>query len=212
MLTLSRVAIKTNRDRHQSTSTISLSVLRQVGSSHLLHRLPRTDVLNRLCWYVADRYCAELRNLRAFRPRSNSLHSIRPPQRVSEGVFALAQFLLQQITIMEDPDAEDKRRKLIYDRVPSETVKDPSGLARELLWRAQREVPHLSTADTTGVGSSMNKSEINGKKGKSLVMLPPKSKSRVWNFTPPYVPIWLPLPLRSADGRRIDNGSSKIIR
>ena len=94
---------------------------------------------------------------------------------------------------MEDPEADDKRRKLIYDRIPMETVKDPSGLARELLWRAQREVPHLSTADDNGSGHTI-KSEMNGKKGKGLVMLPPKSKARVWNFTPPYVVLSLVSP------------------
>ena len=109
-----------------------------------------------------------------------------PAPRVLEGLYTLASFLVEQVTILDDPNAEEKRRKLIHDRIPSEVVRDPSGLARELLWRVQRELPHL--VDNGHAERLMNgkKPGKNGliKKPKDLIMLPAKPRSRVWNFSP----------------------------
>ena len=94
----------------------------------------------RLCWYVADRYCAELRAMRSFRPRAQTvpqpLH-----QRILQGLSALADFLVDQASTLEDSTAEDKKRRTIYDRIPAEVVSDPIGLAKELQWRVRRELP-----------------------------------------------------------------------
>ena len=149
-----------------------------------LERLSPADSQRRLCWYVGDRYCTDLRALRAYRPRSNTALPRRPSQTVMEGLFALATFLVEQVAILEDPEAEEKRRKLIHDRVPAEVVRDPSGLARELLWRVQREVPHLIPQNSGGEAQGPKCAERNGKKGRGLVMLPSKPKSRMWNFNP----------------------------
>jgi F-box/leucine-rich repeat protein 10/11 len=52
----------------------------------------------------------------------------------------LAKFLITQTDIIENADEEDKKRSLVYNKIPHEVVKDPSGLARELLWRVKREL------------------------------------------------------------------------
>lgn len=39
---------------------------------------------------------------------------------------------------MEDPSVEEKKRKAIHGRIPTEMTHDPAALARELRWRCQR--------------------------------------------------------------------------
>lgn len=86
---------------------------------------------------------------------------------------------------MEDASTEEKKRNLIHGRIPSDAVKDPSGLARELKWRVERELPEL-------VEVVQSKVETNGhavpagsaKKSTRATVLPVKAKSRTWNFDP----------------------------
>jgi F-box/leucine-rich repeat protein 10/11 len=122
----------------------------------------------RLCWYVADKHCAELRALRSYRPRSTKVAAKPPAEVVLRGLIDLAQFLQSQVSIMEDEDAEDKRRKLVFDRIPGETVRDPAGLARELLWRASREL-HLPEGEVHDVREIQ---PVNGVKGKRKAAAP----------------------------------------
>lgn len=61
---------------------------------------------------------------------------------VLEGLVHLARFLISQTDIIENADEEDKKRSLVFNKIPHEIVKDPSGLARELLWRVKRELGH----------------------------------------------------------------------
>jgi hypothetical protein len=61
---------------------------------------------------------------------------------VLEGLVHLANFLISQTDIIENPEEEDKKRSLVFNKIPHEIVKDPSGLARELLWRVKRELGH----------------------------------------------------------------------
>jgi F-box/leucine-rich repeat protein 10/11 len=61
---------------------------------------------------------------------------------VLEGLVHLAKFLISQTDIIENNEEDDKKRSLIYNRIPQEVVKDPSGLAHELLWRVKRELGH----------------------------------------------------------------------
>jgi F-box/leucine-rich repeat protein 10/11 len=81
---------------------------------------------------------------------------------VLRGLQDLAKFLQSQVHILEDESAEEKRRKLVYDRVPGEVVRDPAGLARELMWRASRELHE--EAHELGAG----KVELNGARGGKL--------------------------------------------
>lgn len=39
-------------------------------------------------------------------------------------------------------EEEDKKRSLVFNKIPHEVIKDPSALARELLWRVKRELGH----------------------------------------------------------------------
>jgi len=71
------------------------------------------------------------------------MSTLAPPHPVVlEGLVHLAKFLISQADIIENPDEEDKKRSLVFNKIPHEIVKDPSGLARELLWRAKRELGH----------------------------------------------------------------------
>lgn len=101
----------------------------------LTFRFPFHD---RLCWYVAERYCQELRAAAAYRPSGASKPEQDLHPRVLAGLVALSDFLVRQLRIMESPAVEDKRRKAIYDKIPNDKIKDPSALARELRWRTRR--------------------------------------------------------------------------
>lgn len=69
------------------------------------------------------------------------MSTLAPPHPVVlEGLIHLANFLITQTDIIENEEEEDKKRSFVSNKVPSEIVKDPSGLARELLWRVQREL------------------------------------------------------------------------
>lgn len=43
------------------------------------------------------------------------------------------------MAVLEDETEKDEERSRVYNRIPSDVVKDPSGLARELKWRVDRE-------------------------------------------------------------------------
>lgn len=151
--------------------------------------------MDRLCWYVAERYCNELRQMRAYRPRATTV-AAPPHQVVLEGLVHLADFLITQADIVENPDEEDKRRSFVNGKIPQEIVKDPSGLARELLWRVKRELGQevdlkvesepthgtLPPGQSNGVDAKL-KAE-NGIKGRSIrkmKIVPPKSRTSAFS-------------------------------
>ncbi len=100
----------------------------------------RFPFLDRLCWYVAERYCRQLRAQTSYKAVKADAESTDEPvhPRILAGLAALADFLVRQLRIMENPSIEDKRRKAIHDKIPGDRIKDPSALARELRWRAKR--------------------------------------------------------------------------
>ncbi|GFZ52058.1 JmjC domain-containing histone demethylation protein 1 [Saitozyma sp. JCM 24511] len=136
--------------------------LRQIEIDTKVPQRFRFPLFDKLCWYVADKHCAELRALRSYRPRSTKIAAKPPAEVILRGLIDLAKFLQSQVNIMEDEEAEEKRRKLVFDRIPAETVRDPAGLARELLWRASREL-HLPEGEVHEVRESQ---PVNGVKGK----------------------------------------------
>lgn len=164
--------------------------MRHVEGTHWCLVENTTDAC-RLCWYVADKYCTELRHLRAYRPRAQSSPGLPPPLVGLNGLHDLAAFLLLQVTILEDPEAEDRLRKAVYDSIPTDVVRDPSGLARELAWRVERELPkQQDSVDPVEGGTQMNGKQKPVKGGKQklprgMVMLP--QVSRTWHFDPTYV-------------------------
>lgn len=116
--------------------------LRDIENETKVPQRFRFPYFDKLCWYVADRYTQELRQASAFRPTATKHSKEELPgelacRRVQEGLLALARFLIKQSRVLEDPAVEVKQRKLIYDRIPHDKVKDPSGLAHELQWRVR---------------------------------------------------------------------------
>ncbi|KAK8854559.1 hypothetical protein IAR55_003298 [Kwoniella newhampshirensis] len=114
--------------------------LRQIEIDTKVPQRFRFPMFDRLCWYVADKYCSEMRHLRSYRVRVPS-HPPQPPHHhILRNLMSLAEFLISQTDISTDDMAEDKRRKLIHDRIPGEVVRDAEALARELKWRVEREL------------------------------------------------------------------------
>lgn len=111
----------------------------------------RFPYFDKLCWYVAERYTHELRQASAFRPiatkHAEELSGELGCRRVLEGLLALARFLIKQTRMLEDASIEYKKRKLIYDRIPHDKVKDPLGLAHELRWRVRAAMGEASDDD-----------------------------------------------------------------
>ncbi|KIY51157.1 Clavaminate synthase-like protein [Fistulina hepatica ATCC 64428] len=85
----------------------------------------------RLCWYVADKYLRDLRS------------SIYPSPRVLDSLEALADLLVSQVRVLEkagrneQDERVDKAAKEVKEAIPSDRIKDPAGLARELRWRVK---------------------------------------------------------------------------
>lgn len=81
-----------------------------------------------------------------------------PHPRILHGLQLLAGFLVSQVVIIENESISEDERSKVHGRVPSDLVKDPSGLARELKWRVERELgenPDTSAGDGSGlVGGS----------------------------------------------------------
>ncbi|KIR67901.1 JmjC domain-containing histone demethylation protein 1 [Cryptococcus bacillisporus CA1873] len=173
--------------------------LRQIEIDTKVPQRFRFPMFDRLCWYVADKYCSDLRHLRAYRPRASTIP--KPPHfRVLQCLSYLANFLVSQTEILDDPEVEDKVRKLVHDRIPGDIVKDPEGLARELKWRVERELAAsgLLRGEASGVGAEEPKSngDVNGsgkikgkdvhrKKDRLSKVFDKKAASRTWDFHPP---------------------------
>ncbi|WWD19304.1 hypothetical protein CI109_103762 [Kwoniella shandongensis] len=173
--------------------------LRQIEIDTKVPQRFRFPMFDRLCWYVADKYCAELRHLRSYRVRAPT-HPPQPPHfHVLKNLTYLASFLISQTDILIDNNAEDKRRKLVHDRIPAEVVKDAEGLARELKWRVERELPVIGLLDEEAEHRSGKEGsatlETRGKgKGRSMLearkenrlgkIWDKKPVSRTWKFDP----------------------------
>jgi F-box/leucine-rich repeat protein 10/11 len=56
------------------------------------------------------------------------------------------------VLILEDGTIAEEERNKVYNRIPSDVVKDPSGLARELKWRVEKELGESGSADREGEG------------------------------------------------------------
>ncbi|OWZ77228.1 JmjC domain-containing histone demethylation protein 1 [Cryptococcus neoformans Bt85] len=173
--------------------------LRQIEIDTKVPQRFRFPMFDRLCWYVADKHCSDLRHLRAYRPRATT--TPKPPHfRVLQCLSYLANFLISQTEILENPEAEDKARKLVHDRIPGDIVKDPEGLARELKWRVERELRALGLLgeEASDVGDEEFKSngnangsvkikgkDINRKKDRLSKVFDKKAVSRTLDFHPP---------------------------
>lgn len=81
-----------------------------------------------MCWYVAEGYT------RLLKTKEQPV-----PQRVLDGLASLVEFLMSEVRLIEGNTngAGDAGKKDAKDMVPSDRVKDPGALARELRWRVR---------------------------------------------------------------------------
>ncbi|WVF67599.1 hypothetical protein IAT40_002357 [Kwoniella sp. CBS 6097] len=171
--------------------------LRQIEIDTKVPQLFRFPMFEKLCWYVADRHATLLRQLCAYRPRANGNNTLQAPHRhVLRNLIYLADFLISQIAILHNPEKEDKSKKLVYDRIPHEIVRDPEGLARELKWRVRRELGEDIDAMDSSTGKSErtvektlvigrggnDERELKRQRGKMAKILDQKPISRKWKF------------------------------
>jgi len=77
----------------------------------------------RLCWYVGERYCRDLKSKEEFSPR------------ILKSLDALAGFLVSEARTIER--GSEVAKKEARENVPADRVKDASLLARELRWRVR---------------------------------------------------------------------------
>ncbi|OCF40722.1 hypothetical protein I317_05494 [Kwoniella heveanensis CBS 569] len=177
--------------------------LRQIEIDTKVPQLFRFPMFEKLCWYVADRHATLLRQLRAYRPKANNATALQAPHpHVLRNLIYLADFLISQIAILHNPEKEDKSKKLVYDRIPHETVRDPEGLARELKWRVRREMGENIDAAVSGPSDShagtgvglkgvapglgrTDEKELKKQKGKMAKILDRTPISRTWKFQTP---------------------------
>jgi F-box/leucine-rich repeat protein 10/11 len=89
-----------------------------------------------LCWYVAERYCRDLKSKEEFSPR------------VLKSLDALAGFLVMEARTLER--GSEIAKKEARENVPADRVKDPSLLARELRWRVRSAAGVDSDAELGG--------------------------------------------------------------
>ncbi|WVN86153.1 uncharacterized protein L203_101314 [Cryptococcus depauperatus CBS 7841] len=166
--------------------------LRQIEIDTKVPQRFRFPFFDRLCWYVAERYVTELRQLRLFRPRATT-YSNPPHYRILQGLSSLSNFLISQVDILQNPEMEDKRKNLVYNRIPHDVVKDAEGLARELCWRVERELKNIGLLEPDVerragdvVSSTKTKGMEAGKEGSHVANVFKKTPlSRTWKFSPP---------------------------
>ncbi|TXT09207.1 hypothetical protein VHUM_02681 [Vanrija humicola] len=165
--------------------------MRQIEIDTKVPQRFRFPFFEKLCWFVAEKNVFDLRALRAYRPGAKPATVTKPVDRVLRGLVALAHFLIKQVRMMEDPETDDKHRKLIWNRIPAE-VQDPGALAHELLWRVEQELPDSwedeeeVKVEETGTKGRKKKSSSAAANGstKSLQLLDKPVSSRTWRFSP----------------------------
>lgn len=103
------------------------------------------------------------------RPAGQDLPTEDPiPSRVLVGLVALANFLVNETVMLEDPSTDPKKRKAIYDRIPKEVVTNASSLARDLQWRAKQMLQGRPDVDSDllDAEAEVQMVDVDGKNGK----------------------------------------------
>ncbi|KAJ6611783.1 hypothetical protein B0H10DRAFT_2165726 [Mycena sp. CBHHK59/15] len=99
----------------------------------------RFPLFSKLCWYVSP---------------AGASH----PARVLASLLALAEFLVAEVRILER--GTDQAKKEVKDQIPSDRVKDPAAVARELRWRVRLAAGNASDDE----GGSMKANGIGSKR------------------------------------------------
>jgi len=100
------------------------------------------QLLDRLCWYVGDKYMKDLKSGHV------------PHARVLDSLIALVDFLLSESRALERGSPQAKKEA--KEQIPHDRVKDGPALARELAWRLRHASGNNSEDEqapaTNGVG------------------------------------------------------------
>ncbi|KAF9496072.1 Clavaminate synthase-like protein [Pleurotus eryngii] len=104
----------------------------------------RFPMFAKLCWYVGEKYLRDLKNKEEF------------PPRVLASIAALADFLVSEARILEKGPEQVKRES--KEQVPSDRVKDPPAISRELRWRVRQALGHDSDDEDSRPKESANHS------------------------------------------------------
>ncbi|KAK7689190.1 hypothetical protein QCA50_007881 [Cerrena zonata] len=95
----------------------------------------RFPFFSKLCWYAGEKYLRDLKAKEEF------------PSRVLDSVETLADFLVSEARAIER--GTEQAKKEAKDQVPSERVKDPGAMARELRWRVKFASGYTSDDETS---------------------------------------------------------------
>ncbi|KZT54583.1 Clavaminate synthase-like protein [Calocera cornea HHB12733] len=98
--------------------------LREIEINTKVPKKFRFPLFQKLCWYVAEGYCEQIKK-----------HAEFPP-RVLRGLLQLADFLVSEARLIES-GVDTPQRREAKDSIPTEKVKDALALARELQWRVR---------------------------------------------------------------------------
>jgi hypothetical protein len=88
------------------------------------------------------------------------------PQRVLDGIQALAKYLVSEVHIMER--GTEQAKKDTKEQVPTDRVRDPAALARELRWRAKLAGGYTSDDDASSQATKDGKAIPNGHLGNGI--------------------------------------------
>ncbi|CAL1703876.1 unnamed protein product [Somion occarium] len=121
--------------------------VREIEISTHVPKKFRYPFFSRLCWYTGEKYLRDLKAKEEFSPR------------VLESVEALAEFLVSEARAIER--GTEQARREAKEQVPSDRVKDPAAMARELRWRVKfatgytsdDESSHRRKGKTTAISS-----------------------------------------------------------
>ncbi|KAG8760511.1 JmjC domain-containing histone demethylation protein 1 [Serendipita sp. 396] len=101
----------------------------------------RFPLFTKLCWYVGEKYCKDLKAKEDFSPR------------VLKSLDALAGFLVSEARTIER--GSEVAKKEAKENVPTDRVKDASLLARELRWRVRSAAGVDSDTELGGDGDEI---------------------------------------------------------
>ncbi|KAI6019698.1 Clavaminate synthase-like protein [Pisolithus orientalis] len=172
---------------HSYNVATQLKVLEIEKATHVPKKF-RFPMFTKLCWYVGEKYLRDLKAKEEFCPR------------VMESLEVLSGYLVSEARVMERGTEAAKRDA--RDQVPTDRVKDPSALARELRWRIR--INAGTTSDDEELGRPAKKTLVNGhgiKRKRSPVELP-GGPVLFKNFQPKEWDVVLDL-LNEEDSRRV---------
>ncbi|KAI0028349.1 hypothetical protein K488DRAFT_80716 [Vararia minispora EC-137] len=131
---------------HSYNAALQLRV-REIEIATRVPKKFRFPLFTRLSWYVGEKFLRDLKAREEFSTR------------ILESMQAVAAFLVSQARDIEH--GSEAARREAKEQIPSDRVRDPSALARELRWRV-RHALHLDS-DSDGVDASKSSADVSAK-------------------------------------------------